>query len=143
MAELAGHAVAVTRNMPAQHPNPAPSDENAMDALRASLKRCPEATCEAAMEYRRTRSPTSLGPIALGILTHYTEPDLRNRLATFDPALRLVEDLGLDSLAKLQAVMLLEEVLQVSFNERELSDMRTLGDVVRVTGAAAANGANA
>ena len=47
-----------------------------------------------------------------------------------EPTLRLVEDLGLDSLDKFQAVMVLEEVLQLSINDRALADMNTMGDVL-------------
>ena len=60
-----------------------------------------------------------------------------HRLAAPDPGLRLAEDLGLDSLDRLQAVMLLEEVLQVKVDDGLLPDLRTLGDVLRIVASVA------
>lgn len=118
------------------HPNP---DDDGGDPLRRALRRCPLETYEAALTYRRTRSQVNIGPIVTGILARYATPEARDRLKRPDPALRLVEDLGLDSLDKFQAVMLLEEVMQLNINDRALAEMTTLGDVLRVVGGIAAN----
>ncbi len=98
------------------------------------------------MEYRRTRSPACLAPITAGILARYASPEARARLSRPDSTLRLVEDLGLDSLDKFQAVMVLEEVLQLTVNDRALAEMTTLGDVLshlhgQVTGGETVKGA--
>lgn len=109
------------------HPNP---DDDGGDPLRRTLRRCSLETYEAAVEYRRTRSPACLAPITAGILARYAVPEARARLSRPEPTLRLVEDLGLDSLDKIQAVMVLEEALQLTINDRALMEMTTFGDVV-------------
>ena len=41
----------------------------------------------------------------------------------------MYEDLGMDSLTMLEIVMLVEQTLQVSIDNEELKDLRTIGDV--------------
>ena len=41
----------------------------------------------------------------------------------------MYEDLGMDSLTMLEVVMLVEQTLQVSIDNEELRDLRTVGDV--------------
>ena len=43
--------------------------------------------------------------------------------------LRLIEDLGIDSLTMMEIVILVEDVLQMSINNDELRNLRTVGDV--------------
>lgn len=124
-------------------PNP---DDDGGDPLRRTLRRCSRETYEAAVEYRRTRSPACLAPITAGILARYAVPEARARLSRPEPTLRLIEDLGLDSLDKIQAVMVLEEALQLTINDRALMEMTTFGDVLshlngQVTGDEPVNGA--
>lgn len=102
-----------------------------VDLLRQTLRRCPDATYAAAVEFRRTRSPECIAPIALGVLARFAGAARRARLEAADHDLRLAEDLGLDSLDRLQAVMLLEEVLQVEIRDEIVAELRTVGDVLR------------
>jgi 3-hydroxyacyl-[acyl-carrier-protein] dehydratase len=59
----------------------------------------------------------------------FVEPDLRVKLKDPDDDLRLIEDLGIDSLTMMEIVILVEEVLQMSINNEELRNLRTIGDV--------------
>lgn len=109
-----------------QVPKPAPAETEA--ALRDSLKRCSSSTIEAALAYRRRHDPELLPSIIIGIVERYVEPDLRVKL-TGDDDVRLMEDLGVDSLTMMEIVMLVEEVVGMQINNEELRDLRTLGDV--------------
>ena len=62
-------------------------------------------------------------------LTDILEPDQREILADSDDSLRMYEDLGMDSLTMLEVVMLVEQTLEVSIDNEELRDLRTIGDV--------------
>jgi len=118
-ASTAGNAAAST---------PAPETPEA--ALRNSLKRCPPATVDAALEFRATRNPAHVPVVVIGIIERYTEPDLRPKLHGENPDdIRLVEDLGIDSLTMMEIVILVEEVLQVQIRNEELRDLRTIGDI--------------
>ena len=97
-------------------------------ALREALKRCSPATYEAARLIRITGDVEYLPAIVQGIIERFVEPDLKARLAHSDDDLRLIEDLGIDSLTLMEAVALAEDVLQISV-DGELNHVRTLGDV--------------
>jgi 3-hydroxyacyl-[acyl-carrier-protein] dehydratase len=97
--------------------------------LRESLKRCSASTFEAASQFRKTKNTEHLPAIILGIIERFVEPDLRAKLRDPDDDLRLIEDLGIDSLTMMEIVILVEEVLQMSINNEELRHLRTIGDV--------------
>jgi acyl carrier protein len=104
----------------------APEDES---ALRESLKRCSPSTFEAAVQFRKTGNPEHLPAVVIGVIERFVEPDLRPKLKDADDDLRLIEDLGIDSLTMMEIVILVEEVLHMSINNDELRSLRTVGDV--------------
>ncbi len=106
---------------------PSAAEEDAL--LRESLKRCSASTYEAAAQFRKTKNTEHLPAIVLGIIERFVEPDLRGKLKDPDDDLRLIEDLGIDSLTMMEIVILVEEVLQMSINNEELRHLRTIGDV--------------
>lgn len=101
------------------------------DELTELLKRCSEDTHSAALKFRQTKDPNLIEPIVLGIIDRHLEPEQREIFQKADDSLRLYEDLGLDSLTMLEIVMLVEQTLQVSIDNEELRDLRTLADVKR------------
>ena len=110
-----------------ESPAAAPSGPDAR--LQAMLKHCSPATFEAARQFRQTGRPEHLLAALRGIIEHYVEPELRIRFRNAGDELRLVEDLGLDSLTLMQAVMKAEEALPISISDEELRHFRTLGDI--------------
>jgi len=104
----------------------APEDEV---ALRESLKRCSPSTFEAAVQFRKTGNPEHVPAVVIGVIERFVEPDLRVKLKDADDDLRLIEDLGVDSLTMMEIVILVEEVLQLTINNDELRNLRTVGDV--------------
>lgn len=99
--------------------------------LRDLLKRCSPATLAAARHYRRTRRKEYVSPIVLGVISRYVGRDHEDVIKRPHEDLRLVEDLGLDSLSMIEISMTLEDTLQVSLNEERLRHLKTLGDVDR------------
>ena len=97
--------------------------------LREALKRCSAATYEAAAQFRKTGNTEHLPAIVLGIIERYVEPDLRAKLKDTDDDLRIIEDLGIDSLTMMEIVILVEDVLQMTINNEELRHLRSVGDV--------------
>ncbi len=97
--------------------------------LRESLKRCSAATYESAAQFRKTGNTEHLPAVVLGIIERFVEPDLRAKLRDADDDLRIIEDLGIDSLTMMEIVILVEDVLQMSINNEELRHLRTVGDV--------------
>ena len=104
----------------------APEDEA---ALREALKRCSPSTFEAAVQFRKTGNADHMPAVVIGVIERFVEPDLRSKLKDADDDLRLIEDLGIDSLTMMEIVILVEDVLQMSINNDELRNLRTVGDV--------------
>lgn len=98
-------------------------------ALRESLKRCSPETLQAALEFRNSKDASYLPVVVLGIIERFVEPELHARLREADEDLRVIEDLGLDSLTMMEVVILVEEVLNVSIANDELRNLRTVGDI--------------
>ena len=98
-------------------------------ALRESLKRCSPVSVEAAVQFRKTHDVTQVPVVVIGVIERFVEPDLRPKLHAADDDLRMVEDLGIDSLTMMEIVILVEDVLQMQINNEELRNLRTVGDV--------------
>ena len=105
------------------------SNPNVEEDLKELLKRCPVGTYEAALEFRKSKDISQVEKIVMGIIDRHLEPDQREILSGSDDTLRMYEDLGMDSLTMLEVVMLVEQTLEVSIDNEELRDLRTIGDV--------------
>lgn len=119
---------------PARHHFPPPAKPAAFGgdaALRELLKRCSPVTYDAACRLRATGDPGHLPVVVRGIVERFVAPSLRARLRLPGDELRLVEDLGVDSLTLLEIVSLSEEVFQLSIENDDLPSLSTIGDVVR------------
>jgi acyl carrier protein len=108
---------------------PKPMTAEDESALRESLKRCSPATIEAAIAYRKTNEASHLPAVIIGVIERFVEPDLRAKLKEADDELRLVEDLGIDSLTMMEIVIMVEDVLQMQINNDDLRNLRTVGDI--------------
>ncbi len=97
--------------------------------LRESLRRCSPETIEGAIAYRRDGDAERVPAVVLGIIERFVEPEFRSRLKETWGEVRIVDDLGVDSLLMLEIVMLVEETLDVSIQNDELLELRTLDDV--------------
>jgi acyl carrier protein len=97
--------------------------------LRELLKRCSDNTLVSALKFRLNKDVDQIEPIVLGIIDRHLEPEQKDIFKKADDSLKLYDDLGLDSLTMLEIVMLVEQTLQVSIDNEELRDLRTIGDV--------------
>ena len=109
--------------------SPAPFSDEDEALIRESLRRCSPATIEAAVLYRKNGDIQQLPAIIIGIFARFVEPDLRPRLAGDCDDLRVIEDLGLDSLTMMEIVMLVEEVTRTKIENEELRGLVTIGDI--------------
>ena len=81
------------------------------------------------MQFRRTGNAEHVPAVVIGVIERFVEPILRAKLKDADDDLRVMEDLGIDSLTLMEIVILVEDVLQMSINNDELRNLRTVGDV--------------
>jgi acyl carrier protein len=107
-----------------------PSEIAQNDQVLADLlRRCPQATLDAARRYRITRSHNEVPAIIQGIIGRYIEKDKRDLLSTGQDSLALIGDLGLDSLSMIEISMTLEDVLEIALPDEKLREFQTLGDI--------------
>lgn len=106
-----------------------PIDEDA--GLRELLRRCSAETFRAAREFRRTGGIEHLAGVVDGVIERFVARDLRFKLRHPKADLRLVDDLGLDSLSLMEIVTVIEDVVRVSIDNDQLRGLRTLGDIHR------------
>jgi 3-hydroxyacyl-[acyl-carrier-protein] dehydratase len=126
MSDSVPTSPAVAKPVPAS-PKPFTAEDEA--ALREALKRCSPSTFEAAVQFRKTGNAEHVPAVVIGVIERFVEPDLRTKLKDADDDLRLIEDLGIDSLTMMEIVILVEDVLQMTINNEELRNLRTVGDV--------------
>lgn len=112
-------------------PAPRPGSLSAVEAshLQETLKRCSPETLAAACAYRMTGDIDQLRLLIAGVIERYVERELRPKLRHADDSLRLVEDLGIDSLTMMEIVCLTEDVLRINVTNEELIRLRTLGEI--------------
>lgn len=93
------------------------------------MRRCPEPAQLAAQRYRQNRQPDEVPVIVDGVITRYVEQEKLSLMEKPVESLRLVEDLGLDSLSMIEISLTLEDALEVTLSDEKLRELRTLGDV--------------
>jgi len=97
--------------------------------LRESLKRCTPETLDAALKFLKTGDVAQLPVVVIGVIERFVDPDQRPKLHEANDDLRLIEDLGIDSLTMMEIVILVEEALHMTINNEELRNLRTVGDI--------------
>ena len=101
-------------------------DEN---ALREALKRCSAETIEKAVELRKTGNPELAGPVVIGIIERFLDPEKRDLLKNASDSLNMVDDLGLDSFTMVEIVLAVEDATGMSIDNSEIQKLHTIGDI--------------
>ncbi|GHC09056.1 phosphopantetheine-binding protein [Cerasicoccus arenae] len=100
------------------------------EVLRDSLKRCSPETLEAAIAFRNQGDISKAPTVIIGIIERFCEPDVRPRLK--EPGaddLRVMDDLGIDSLTMVDIVMMVEESLEITIDNEDLAGLRTIAEI--------------
>lgn len=111
---------------------PPPAETDRDGDLRDLLKRCSPETLAAAQRFRRTQRAELVPAIVAGVLVRHMDRDKAPILREPRADLRLVEDLGLDSLSLIEVSMTLEDVFQVTLPDDKLRQLKSLGDINRL-----------
>ncbi len=92
----------------------------------AQLQRFPLEVRDAYRHFRSTGDIDALHIVVLAVVRDYMP---RPCEAALTDGMRLIEDLGYDSLAVAETVFFLEDLLQVRIENKELIQLRTVGDL--------------
>lgn len=104
-------------------------EDSRREEIATALKRCSEQTLEAALRFQETRDPADVAKVVYGVLERELPEEAAGTLATVPGSSRLVEDVGMDSLGLMEAVMAVEEVLGITIDNSELRKIATLDDL--------------
>lgn len=97
--------------------------------LKEGLRRCSPETFAAAIRFRESGDLAAIPAVVMGILERYQPASAPVKLGEAKDDMRLIEELGLDSLTLLEIVMSIEEVLKLRIENDELREIRTLGQL--------------
>jgi 3-hydroxyacyl-[acyl-carrier-protein] dehydratase len=99
------------------------------DSAYEILKDCSTKTKAAVLCYRKNKDVKSLSIIVIGIIEKHLEDEYKLVLKSGGDDLLITEDLGIDSIIMMEVVMNIEEVLNLSVPNEELTDLRSVGDL--------------
>ena len=102
-----------------------------IDQIRRSFKRCREGTPDAIVELRRTGDTELVPVIVRGIVWRYVQEETRPVVEQATPETPLIS-LGIDSLMMLEVVLDVQDALDVTIEDHELRQMKTIGDFVEL-----------
>lgn len=107
-----------------------PDVETRVNHARELLREYPEVAVAAAEKFLRHRDLAALGNLVDAALAFHLPPNpARPALAGMPGTSRLVEDLGLDSLAMVEMTFLLQDVVGIKLADGELRTLTTLDDL--------------
>ncbi|HEY5893837.1 MAG TPA: acyl carrier protein [Chthoniobacterales bacterium] len=104
----------------------APLTDTRRATIIHALKRCDDTAVSAALEFQQTRDAAHIQPVIHGLIRREMPEENATDLATAPSETRLIEDLGLDSLALMEIVMSAEEVFDIKIENNELKQIATL-----------------
>jgi 3-hydroxyacyl-[acyl-carrier-protein] dehydratase len=84
---------------------------------------------EAVLKFRQQGDHTVLPLIVNGIIERYLPPESSEKFNHSNPATRLAEDIGIDSLTMLEIVLLMEDAFGFKVEDSELREIKTMGDI--------------
>jgi len=100
-----------------------------IEAIKESMRRCSPQTIDSAIQYRSTKDAGLVPAIVTGIIERFLEPEARTLLKEKGDDVRIFDDLGVDSLTMLEIVMLVEDIIQITMDNDDLKDLRTINDI--------------
>jgi acyl carrier protein len=115
-----------------RHENEAMSSEltnEETDHIRRNFKRCSPGTIEAIIRFRASRSTAEVPEIARGIIRRYI-PAENSALLDNATAGTPLADLRIESLTMLEIVLDVQDALDITIEDSELREFKTLGDVI-------------
>jgi acyl carrier protein len=95
------------------------------------LRRLPAAAAEASRVFRQTGNARYLPAVVRGVLERYVPADHQSKLKGPHEQLRLIDDLGLDSLELMELALVLEDAVGLRLEENELRRLSTVRDLER------------
>jgi acyl carrier protein len=97
--------------------------------IRHNFRRCREGTVDAIINLRQTGNTELIPTIVRGIVWRYVREETQPRVdgATSETPL---DSLGIDSLTMMEIVLDVQDALDLTVEDADLKQMKTIGDVI-------------
>ncbi len=100
-----------------------------LENLKETLKRCPEGTIEALLNYRAHGDFESLSVFLVGCIKRHTDEEYQACLDEERDTVSFIDDLGIDSMTMMEVVMMVEECLDIQIDNQDLMNLQTIGEL--------------
>jgi acyl carrier protein len=99
-----------------------------IEKIRKTFKRSSEEVVQAILSYRQDGELSNVPMIARGIIVRYLRAEARESASNAPPETEL-SSFGVDSLTMLEIVLDLQEAFDITIEDSELKQLRTIQDV--------------
>jgi acyl carrier protein len=100
-----------------------------MEQIRHNFRRCREGTADAIIDLRRTGDIELIPTIVRGIVWRYVREETQPAVEQATPETPL-GSLGIDSLTMMEIVLDVQDALNLTIEDADLKQMKTIGDVI-------------
>ncbi len=97
--------------------------------LEEVLKRCPAGTLEGLLRYRQAGEVEGFRVFLTGCIKRHTDDEFHGLLDSGRSDLSFIDDIGIDSMTMMEIVMMIEECLNIKIENKDLMEIRTMGDL--------------
>ncbi|MEA3188418.1 MAG: hypothetical protein QOD99_2248 [Chthoniobacter sp.] len=98
------------------------------ERIRKDFRRCGDEAVEAILRFRQTRDLSTVPVIVRGIIRRYLPAHQLEAFATATETTQLA-DLQVESLTMLEIILDVQDALEVTVEDSEMREFKTLGDV--------------
>jgi acyl carrier protein len=99
------------------------------EQIRHNFRRCREGTADAIIDLRRTGDIELIPTIVRGIVWRYVREETQPAVEQATPETPL-GSLGIDSLTMMEIVLDVQDALNLTIEDADLKQMKTIGDVI-------------
>jgi 3-hydroxyacyl-[acyl-carrier-protein] dehydratase len=99
------------------------------EQIRHNFRRCREGTADAIIDLRRTGDIELVPTIVRGIVWRYVREETQPAVEQATPETPL-GSLGIDSLTMMEIVLDVQDALNLTIEDADLKQMKTIGDVI-------------
>jgi 3-hydroxyacyl-[acyl-carrier-protein] dehydratase len=107
----------------------APLTQEETEQIRHNFRRCREGTADAIVDLRRTGDIELIPTIVRGIVWRYVREETQPAVEQATPETPL-GSLGIDSLTMMEIVLDVQDALNLTIEDSDLKQMKTIGDVI-------------
>lgn len=100
-----------------------------IEQIRHNFRRCREGTADAIIDLRRNGDIELIPTIVRGIVWRYVREETQPAVEQATPETPL-GSLGIDSLTMMEIVLDVQDALNVTIEDADLKQMKTIGDVI-------------